>query len=240
MRQFSLNANQLKIIAIIAMVIDHAAGFFLPAGPLKIVLRTIGRLTAPIMCYMIAEGYFHTSNRMKYLGRLLLFAVISHLPFNYCMGFSLWPWHATSVIWALAMGLLALMIVKNEKLHPLLRIGGLGLCCLLAYTANFNYVAVLWVVVFGWFRGKRKMQMIAFAVVGTATHLVQSFMPLLTGAITVDRFQYWFQLGIFLVIPLLLCYDGTLGKKSKFLSRFFYWFYPVHIVLLYLIKQLIA
>lgn len=240
MRRVSLNANQLKIIAIIAMVIDHAAGFFLPAGPLKIVLRTIGRLTAPIMCYMIAEGYFRTSNRKKYLGRLMLFAAISHLPFNYCMGFSLMPWHATSVIWALAMGLLALMIVKEEKLHPLLRLGGLGMCCLLAYTANFNHVAVLWVVAFGWFHGNRKMQMIAFAVVGTLTHLVQSFAPLLKGSIALADFQYWFQLGIFLVIPLLLCYDGTLGKKSKFLSRFFYWFYPAHIVLLYVIKQLIA
>lgn len=240
MSRLQLNANQLKIIAIIAMVIDHVAGFFLPVGPLKIALRTIGRLTAPIMCYMIAEGYYHTANRKKYLGRLILFALISHLPFNYCMGFDLSPLAATSVIWSLPMGLLALMIVKEEKLHILLRIGGLGLCCLLAYTANFNYVAVLWIVMFGWFRGNRKMQMIAFAAVGLVFHVGQQFLPLLLGNIAPERFTSWYQLGIFLVIPLLLCYDGTLGKKSKFLSRFFYWFYPAHIVVLYLLKQLLA
>ena len=240
MRRFHLNVNQLKIIAIVAMTIDHVAAVFMPFGPLMTVLRCIGRLAAPIMCFMIAEGYHHTSNRGKYLLRLLIFALIAHIPFTLSMHGHINPLKATSVMWSLAMGLLALMIVKEEKLHPLLRLGGLGMCCLLAYTANFNHVAVLWVVAFGWFHGNRKMQMIAFAVVGTLTHLVQSFAPLLKGSIALADFQYWFQLGIFLVIPLLLCYDGTLGKKSKFLSRFFYWFYPAHIVLLYVIKQLIA
>ena len=83
MRRFHLNVNQLKIIAIVAMTIDHIAAVFLPEGPLKVVLRCIGRLAAPIMCYMIAEGYYHTSNRKRYLGRLILFAVISH--FAYCL-----------------------------------------------------------------------------------------------------------------------------------------------------------
>ena len=76
MRRFHLNANQLKIIAIAAMTIDHAAAIFLPHGLLKMILRCIGRLAAPIMCYMIAEGYHHTSNRKSYLLRLILFALI--------------------------------------------------------------------------------------------------------------------------------------------------------------------
>ena len=66
MRRFHLNANQLKIIAIIAMTIDHTVAIFMPQGPLKMILRCIGRLAAPIMCYMIAEGYHHTSNRKRY------------------------------------------------------------------------------------------------------------------------------------------------------------------------------
>ena len=239
MRRFHLNANQLKIIAIAAMTIDHAAAIFLPHGLLKMILRCIGRLAAPIMCYMIAEGYHHTSNRKSYLLRLILFALISHVPFNLSMNFDLSPFAATSVMWSLAMGLLALMIVKDEKIHPLLRMGGLLLCCMLAYTANWNYIAVLWVVFFGWFHGNKKMQMISFALIGLTFHLGQQFWSLLVGFRTVENFKLLYQPGIFLAIPLLLSYDGTHGKKSKFMKHLFYWYYPVHMVILHILKLLL-
>lgn len=237
MKRISLNANQLKLLAITAMLLDHAVALFMPAGVLRIVLRSIGRLAAPIMCYMIAEGYHHTSNCTKYLSRLLLFALISHLPYNLCMGYSLSPLKATSVIWALAMGLLALMIIKNQKIHWIFRIAGMGACCLLAYTANWNYIAVLWVVFFGIFYGQPKKQMLSFAVIGTVLHLGQQFAPVLLDSIPLASFKNWHQLGIFLVIPLLLLYNGTLGKKSKFLSCFFYWFYPLHLLALHLLDR---
>lgn len=238
MKQKILNANQLKLIAIAAMLLDHAVALFVPAGSIcRIALRCIGRLAAPAMCYMIAEGYHHTSNRKKYLLRLLIFAVISHVPYNLCMGFSLSPLKATSVIWALAMGLLALMIVKNPKIHWILRVGGVGACCLLAYTANWNYIAVLWIVFFGIFYGSPKKQMLSFAAIGLVFHLGQQFSPLLLGSTTPEAFRNWHQLGIFLAIPLLLSYNGTLGKKSRFLSRFFYFFYPLHLLILYLLDR---
>ena len=238
MRRFHLNVNQLKIIAIVAMTIDHATAIFLPYGPLWITLRCIGRLAAPIMCYMIAEGYHHTSNRWRYLLRLILFALIAHIPFNLTMHDTLDPLKATSVMWSLAMGLLALMIIKEERIHPLLRMGGLGLCCLLAYTANWNYIAVLWVVFFGWYHGNKKMQVLMFTLVGVIFHLGQQFMPLITGLRTVDNFMLWYQPGIFLAIPLLLCYDGSHGRKSKFLKHLFYWYYPFHLLLLYILQLL--
>ena len=76
-----LNRTQLKYIAIIAMVIDHTAwGFVEFMTPLGITMHLIGRLTMPIMCFFIAEGYYHTHSRRKYLERLLLGAVISHVP----------------------------------------------------------------------------------------------------------------------------------------------------------------
>ena len=57
------NANQLKLIAILAMVVDHTAIVFVPDSfPAMWLLRMIGRMTAPIMCYFIAEGYYYTSN----------------------------------------------------------------------------------------------------------------------------------------------------------------------------------
>lgn len=240
MRLGKLNANQLKILAVLAMLLDHAAGLFMPhGGVLWMILRALGRIAAPTMCYMIAEGYHHTSDRKKYLFRLVLFALIAHIPYNLCMGFTLSPLKATSVMWALAMGLLALMIVKEEKWHWAVRLLGLGCCCLLAYTANWNYIAVLWVVVFGLFHEQRAKQMLSFALIGVVFHFGQQLEPLLTGRIPLANYVGWYQAGIFLAIPLLLCYNGTHGKKSKVISRFFYWFYPAHLLVLYLLNRFV-
>ena len=65
-----LNSNHLKIIAIIAMTIDHAADLIFPGMPFKILptlCHIIGRITAPIMFFFICEGYYHTKNLKKYL-----------------------------------------------------------------------------------------------------------------------------------------------------------------------------
>ena len=236
MKKFAISATWLKILAALAMVVDHTVALFLPHGSiLRLILRIFGRLAAPAMCFMIAEGYHHTSNRKKYLLRLLVFAVISHLPYTLAMGFGLSPLDATSAIWALAMGLVALMAVKNEKLHPILRVGSVALCCLLAYTANWNYIAVLWIVAFGIFHGQRKKQLIAFALIGAVLHIGQQFAPLLLGRVSMESFKNWHQLGIFLAIPVLALYDGSRRCKRKWFSWGFYILYPAHLLILYLL-----
>lgn len=59
----TFNSNQLKLIAIIAMVFDHCMIVFMPHHyAVYQFLRMPGKLTAPIMCFLIAEGYYHTSN----------------------------------------------------------------------------------------------------------------------------------------------------------------------------------
>ena len=237
MKKITVSANLLKVLAVIAMITDHTVALVLPYGSmLRLALRAFGRIAAPAMCFMIAEGYHYTSNRRRYLRRLVFFALISHIPYNLSMGFDLSPLKATSAIWALAMGLTALMIVKNEKIHWLVRVGGLGACCLLAYTANWNYIAVLWIVAFGIFHGQRKKQLIAFTVIGIVFHLGQQFLPLLLGKVPLDNFRQWNQVGIFLAIPLLACYDGSRRCKSKVFSMCFYIIYPAHLLILYILK----
>ena len=84
------NANQIKVLAIGTMVLDHGASVLLETSSWEWCLRLLGRLTAPVMCFFIAEGYHHTSNLKKYMGRLLLLAVISHVPFHLCFGQDVW------------------------------------------------------------------------------------------------------------------------------------------------------
>ena len=82
-----LNRTQLKLIAICAMVCDHLAWGFLDFyTPLAQILHIIGRLTIPIMCFFIAEGYRHTSNLRRYIHRMICFWLISILPFYLFFG----------------------------------------------------------------------------------------------------------------------------------------------------------
>ncbi|MBQ1592384.1 MAG: hypothetical protein II077_10160, partial [Treponema sp.] len=81
--------NQLKLFAIIAMTIDHLTCVIWPGYNYDwwiILLHIIGRLTAPTMWFMCAEGYAHTRNVKKYIARLFLFAFISHFAYNFAFG----------------------------------------------------------------------------------------------------------------------------------------------------------
>lgn len=228
-----LTANTLKNISIISMFFDHFVAVFISHGTLMgIILRTPGRIAAPIMCYFIAEGYHYTSNLKKYIYRLLVFAVISHLPYNLLFGYTFFQ--ATSIIWGLAMGLIALAAVKSNKLNTITKLAVLGACSALSIIANWNYVAVLWIVVFGIFQGNFKRQILSFIAVGIIFHLIPTYLNF--GPVH-EGYPHWYQLGIFLVIPLLAMYNGKLGKKTKFTSWFFYAFYPGHLILLYLLNK---
>ena len=80
----TLNSNSIKIIAIIAMTIDHIAWLLFPGYPREIIpiaMHIVGRITCPIMCYFVAEGYHHSKDIAKYTQRLFLFAVISHFAY---------------------------------------------------------------------------------------------------------------------------------------------------------------
>ena len=79
-----LDSNMIKLIAIIAMTVDHIAWAVFPGYPaalLPVVMHLIGRITCPVMCYFIAEGFHYTRDVRKYTARLFIFAVISHFAY---------------------------------------------------------------------------------------------------------------------------------------------------------------
>ena len=126
-----LDSNMIKIIAIIAMSIDHITWMIYPGYPkeiIPIILHMIGRITCPIMCYFIAEGYHYTKDINKYTKRLFVFAFISHFAYVFAsMDFVDWksfiPFYygsalnQTSVMWSLAWGLVMLRVVNSKKIE---------------------------------------------------------------------------------------------------------------------------
>ena len=117
-----LNSNHLKIIAIIAMTIDHTADLLYPGMPNALIpnlFHIIGRITAPIMFFFICEGFHYTKNLKKYITRLFIFAIISHFAYCFAFGINMIPFktgifNQTSIMWTLAWSVVALYIVNGQ------------------------------------------------------------------------------------------------------------------------------
>ncbi|WP_291632823.1 TraX family protein [Clostridium sp.] len=116
-----MTTSMLKIIAILLMLIDHIGAALFPK---VIVLRMIGRLSFPIFAYLIAIGYSKTNSFSKYLYRLMIFAVISQIPFSlafsenisirnfsdFIIFFVGSPYAHLNIFFTLAIGLIAIHI----------------------------------------------------------------------------------------------------------------------------------
>lgn len=227
----AITGNVLKIIAIAAMVFDHYAVVFLShLETSHILLRLPGRIAAPIFCFLIAEGYTHTSDKKGYTMRMFILAVISHIP--YVLYFGIDVFKATSIVWGLLLGLIVLSVLERQDLHWVTKVAIYGLCCVLAIPANWNFVAVSWIATFGLFRGNITRQILAFCAVGIFLYIIPHYLRFNMGeSITGSLYQ----LGIFLSIPLLLLYNGARGAKSSLMKWGFYIFYPAHLLVLHMI-----
>lgn len=229
-----LNANTLKLIAVIAMVVQHVTVMFYPTeNALHWSLYAVGRITAPIMCFMIVEGYYHTSNIKKYLLRLFIATLLSHVPHALVFGFSPFRfWKVTSIMWCLFLGLLALVIYEKKEIPVFFRLLAIGVSCILAYPSNLNCIVVLWILGFGVFHNNNWKKYTAFFLV-TLCYLAEFWVIDAQGI-------PWIRLVSLAAIPLLLLYNGTLGKKRKWIQYGYYLFYPVHFLILYGIKMLLG
>lgn len=222
-----INNYNLKIIAMVAMLIDHLSYIVVPSNtPQQWMVHLIGRIAAPIFCYLIAEGHYYTRDKKKYLFRLLIFAAISHLP--YVLFFNIPIWQATSVIWSLSMGLVALIGATNKHYSIPVKIGVVAVCCLLAYNANWNYLGVLWIVFFGLFRGNFRLQMLVFSMIAIVFYII----PGIAGGGLYITYRF----GILLTVFILYLYNGNLGKKTMLSKWGFYLFYPTHLIVLYFLR----
>lgn len=227
----------LKIIAIIAMTADHIGATFFPLGdtyfPYNIILRTVGRLTMPIMCFFISEGYRKTHNRSKYALRLLVFSLISEIPYRLLFG------NEFNVMFTLFIGFCGLWIsdILNEKFktdnfHPLVYIGALLTATLLQ--TDWNYIGILFIIAFYHSYGSyAKRILYPFSVYLFVLASAYSEAIFITGfhGFYINFIQF---AGV-LSIPILLTYNGKRGPKLKYL---FYIYYPLHMIILWGIKTL--
>ncbi len=235
----TLNGDQLKLIAILAMTVDHVADLIypgFPAVPAAILLHIIGRLTAPIMWFFISEGFHYTHDIKKYLLRLGGFAVISH--FAYCFAFGIDPvpfrsgiFNQTSVMYPLFVGALVLWLQNSGVgMREWQRTAAVFLLIWSAFPGDWSCIAVLSVVGMYRNRGNLKKQMTAILPWVLLYAAVSFFF--------VDRAYGLVQPFVFLVYPLLKRYNGQRGK-GKGMKWFFYLYYPAHLAVIGLLRILL-
>ncbi len=226
-----LSSNQIKLIAIAAMTIDHLTWVIFPNTQrvwYVFALHIIGRLTAPIMWFFIAEGCRYTRSMKKYALRLFAFAAVSHFAYCFAFGIKLNPleggvFNRTSVMWALALSVVLVSIIRSENVKQWQKIAAVALFCVLAFPADWSSIAVMAPVYIYLHAGQRKKQM--------ADIVIWTFMYAAVYFIFIDKLYGALQMFTFLSVPVLMLYNGGRGKM-KGMKWLFYIYYPAHLFLL--------
>lgn len=221
-----LSGSVLKLIAVITMLIDHTASTFLSANriplftfwghtvSLYLLMRWIGRMAFPIYAFLLVEGFLHTRNRLKYGVNLLLFAVLSEIPWNLLHSGKL-LYANQNVFFTLFLGYVGLWVVERYQKRWYMQIPLVVLLLFVTYLCRVDYECkgVACIILLYLFRDHKLLQ--AISCVG----------------VLVNRQITWVAF-----IPINL-YNGERGFiKGKALKYAFYAFYPVHILILYLLR----
>ena len=231
----------LHIMAMIFMLMDHLWGVGLVNFE---ILTCIGRIAFPIFAFMIVEGYFNTKNVKKYILRIFIFALISEIPFNLMIARSPFYIFHQNVLWTFLIALL--LIVINEKAKKsnkkIIQIIVAILTLVVAFILGlitfcyYNHAGILTVLVFYFFRNKTSynllLQIILLSYINTEILGGLEYVFELFG----KEFHFQQQgLALLSLIPIWL-YNGKQGPYNKIIKNIYYWFYPIHMLILGLIK----
>ncbi len=223
-----MSSSTLKIIACIVMLIDHTGALLFPE---ILLLRIIGRLAFPIFAFLITEGYSHTSDKKKYLFRLIAFAFLSEAIFDMAL-FGEWlAFGYQNIFFTLSIGLAGIWMydsfVLNNRLLAYLAFVVSMLAAIYMKT-DYSAMGVLTVFVFHLYKNNK-----VHLIIGTI--IVNSIFPIIN-IITYKTFNIYTILQLFAVFSLLIIfnYNGSRGYRLKY---FFYLFYPGHLLVLILIKN---
>ena len=243
-KNFELTAAVLHIIAMTLMLMDHLWATLLPAREW---LTCAGRVAFPIFAFMAVEGYFHTRSFKKYILRMLLFAVLSEIPFDLMYGGTwFYPVHQ-NVLWTFLLGLLGVWLMEQVRKKG--KIWMYLLVCVLVVPAglvlgtlcmvDYYGVGVLTVFVFYFLHGRKW-----WCFLGQLAALFWLNVELLGGLMyPVQFFGMEFELcqqglALLALIPIWL-YRGRQGYHSKPFQYLCYAFYPVHMLLLVVVLNFI-
>lgn len=234
----------LKWLAMLMMLLDHAAVVFYEpvishqllrmdaqaytqlVYRIYMILRCMGRFAFPVFCFLLTEGFFYTRSRVRYLRNLLIFAVLSELPFDIALYGKVCHWEHQNVFLTLALGFACIWLCsnageqlrqqkKNQTQFQCICVASVIACAALAAALHTDYGAVGVVVIWMLYElhaAPVKSAAVAWLLLGISN--------------TLEFFSFPFVGAVYF-------YNGERGRQHKY---FFYIFYPAHLLLLALLR----
>ena len=211
----AVSAFDLKCIAVFSMLIDHIGAFLFPS---EVWMRYVGRLAFPIFGFLIVEGFFHTRDLKKYMSRLFVFALISEIPYDLVRYDSPVYMDQQNIFFTRLLALICMYALHMMQDHIWLAGSVLLAVAVLTHYVikpDYGIEGIAMILCFYIFRNWRIEQFISVA------------------AINLCCFGKIQNAGALALVPIWF-YNGKKGPSAKYL---FYFFYPVHLLVLYLIRR---
>ncbi len=242
-----LNRDVIKYIAMFLMLLNHIATIFMESGPMAGQMITelflsLGYFTAPVMCYFLVEGFYYTGSRKKYATRLLIFAMLSELPF--CLAFTskgILQFQGFNMLFTLFLCFEIVRAVEKirDRLSKIAVVTGL---MILSLMSDWAILGPVYTLLFLWSRDSKAKTRYAF-LMATLLFGIIDFLGGI-GRFPLKTNMEYALVGMFGVglAGLVICcfYNGKQMQKGKRFSKwFFYCFYPGHLLILGLIRILI-
>lgn len=220
----------LKLIACFSMVLDHIK-YAIPETKNFLTVYA-GRIAFPLFAFVITEGYVHTKDLKKYYKRLLIFAIISQIPFMLFRKELVGDYKMLNIMFTLLLGIISITVYdKIEKKY--LSIPFVLITILLGDLLRVDYgsYGVTLIFIMYLFKNKKIHLTISVGFLILLNYLLNGYIAFLGS-------QVIFYLIFNYIAPIIciLFYNGKLGKKAKYL---FYWFYPIHMLILCFISSAI-
>lgn len=231
----------LKMMAIIFMLMDHlythyGAGMVLTdkleSNPIPVWFGYFGKLAAPIFFYLIVEGFYHTKSRTKYMQRLFSMALLMVLV---DVVFKI----QNNIFLSLGLGVAFMSIVeyiKTKEKNSKEAIIGIILTIVISILSIFTEASLYgigMVMIFYFLREKKLLMTLVYIVFSTYMVLFSIGSPGFYEAYFIYDYQW---MMVFAIIPILF-YNGKKGISNQFIKWLFYWFYPIHLIVIELLVK---
>ena len=228
-----ITVERLKMIAIMAMVIDHFSYLYIPSSEvMAAVLHGIGKTAAPVMIFLLVEGYLHTKNLWVYFSRLFICMLISEVPYllygSICKEVSIAP---INVIGMLILGLLAIFIYENVQ-DRIIKWSVILIIILVSSLTDWGVFGILMALGFYIYRNYPVKR--AFIIIGISVAKILLIVYETKEVVTILPYL----ISLIFVIALISKYKGKKGCRSKVIKYGFYLAYPVQFLVIFTLYNL--
>lgn len=243
-----ISQEGLKLVACITMLIDHIGYEIIypiyssvavlnepqERYQLYLLFRCIGRISFPIFAFLLVEGIHHTRNRKNYALRLAAGAILAEIPYNLMVSGKAF-WIQQSVMATLLLGFLAVMAMERCSAIAWKPVAALPFVLLAeVFSVDYGWAGVVLIALFELSRETYSPNLMRLGGMVVLFHYMSSYVFRIGGV------EIPMQVLGVLSLLFISNYDGRKLTRSKAVQWGFYLFYPIHMLILWAIGQMLS